>query len=120
MSEFKGRITEISKVKSGTTKKGDGWSSIDVEVTESNPHNIDYPEIAGFSFFKSGEYENLVKEFNYKVGDEVTVSFNFKRQEWEKDGVKKKFYKNDIWRIEKGITAVAEPTKQVEDDNLPF
>ena len=58
MSEFTGRITEISTIKNGKTKKGDDWASLDFEVTESNPNNPDYPQIALFSFFKSGEYFN--------------------------------------------------------------
>ena len=127
--EFKGRITEISKIKTGKTKKGDDWASVDFEVTESEPNNPDYPQIALFSFFKSGEYFKYANEFNNfnKLGDEVIVDYNFKCNKYtKKDGSGEgKFYKNDCWKLNK----VTEETIQDSDqkplgnenpDDLPF
>ena len=129
---FKGKITSISTVKTGKTKKGDDWASLDFEVTESEPNNQDYPQIALFSYFKSGEYFKYANEFkdNNKLGDEVNVEFNFKCQVYtKKDGSGEgKFYKNECWKIEKLVTG-AEPLAPVaplqtlaekDDDLLPF
>ena len=125
---FTGKITEIREIKTGTTKKGDDWASLDFEVTESNPHNPDYPQIALFSFFKSGEYMKFAKDFNeyFKLGDEVNVDFNLKCQKYTKDNVEKKFYKTECWKLEKAEVAQEqklETTNDVNDsepDDLPF
>lgn len=125
---FKGIITELSEVKSGTTKNGNEWSSINVEVTESEPNNPDYPQIGMFSFFKQGEHKGVVDEFQSKnpIGTEVDVEFNLKRQEYTKDGEQKKFYKTEAWKINKS-DATQEPNTGSSfdevastNDDLPF
>lgn len=126
---FTGKITEISQVKTGKTQKGDDWASLDFEVTESNPQNADYPQIALFSYFKSGEYFKYANEFSYKVGDEVNVEFNLKCNKYKKkDGSEGKFYKNDCWKVEKVNVDLDKnehfetvgDIKEEEGDDLPF
>ena len=128
---FTGRITEIKEIKTGLTKKGDEWSSLDFEVEESNPQNIDYPQIASFSFFKMGEYKKFVDDFSTynKLGDEVNVDFSMKCQKYTKDGIEKKFYKNECFKLEKVASVETETYKEnevgndlndSEPDDLPF
>lgn len=129
--QFTGKITEIKKVRTGETSKGE-WANAEFEVTESNPANENYPQIALFDFFKNGEYVNHAKEFkkNFKVGDEVTVHFNLKKNSYEKDGETKSFYKTSAWKIDKLQGANVPPPDQAfepatdlneEDyDDLPF
>ena len=86
---FIGKITEITTIKNGKTKKGDDWASLDFEVTESNPQNESYPQLGLFSFFKIGEYVKYAQDFNqyHKLGDEINVEFNLKCQKYtKKDG----------------------------------
>jgi len=131
--EFKGIITEISAIKTGKTKKGEDWASIDFEVTESEPNNPDYPQIALFSYFKSGDYYKYANEFKnyFDLKDEVLVEFNFKCNKYtKKDGSGEgKFYKNDCWRVQKtsetveDVPVVDQPgtdKKDNEPDDLPF
>jgi len=129
MGEFKGRITEISTIKTGKTKKDDDWASLDFEITESEPNNELYPQIALFSFFKMGEYFKFANDFNdfYKLGDEVVVEYNFKLNKYtKKDGTEGKFYKNDCWKLQKVTeetvqnAEVVQTTDSNEPDDLPF
>jgi hypothetical protein len=134
MSEFKGRITEISQIKVGKTKKDQDWASVDFEVTESEPNNPDYPQIALFSFFKTGEYFKYANEFNdfNKLGDEVIVDYNFKCNKYVKEGIDKKFYKVECWKLTKATVDLANgndnstidgavyEAKDSEPDDLPF
>lgn len=135
MSEltFTGRLTEILTPRVGTTKKGE-WANVEFEVTESNPQNELYPQIAKFDFFKNGENVKFAKDFgNYhKVGDTVIVSFNLKRNEYtNKDGELVKFYKTSAWKVEKQSVDIGsvplseqafEPAGDLNDDkdDLPF
>jgi len=136
---FTGKITEISAIKSGETN-GKEWASLEFEVTESNPNNELYPQIGSFGYFKNGEYTKYAKDFksNFKIGDEVEVEFNLKCIKYKKDGVDKKFYKTECWKVFKAdlsddktnkavelidgaFPPLEEPIKvQEEDDLLPF
>ena len=124
---FTGTITEIRTPRTGTGNKGE-WANTEFEVTELNPQNASYPQIALFDFFKNGEYLKYAKDFEtyYKLGDTVTVHFNFKANEYTnaKNEVVK-FYKTSAWKIEKveGVQAPFEPAgdlKEEEKDQLPF
>ena len=127
---FTGKITEISPIKTGKTKKGDDWASLDFELTELNPQNADYPQVLLLSYFKSGEHFKYANEFSYKLGDAVDVEFNFKVNKYtKKDGSGEgKFYKNDCWKVTKAENIDTNPhfetvgeTKEVEEDDLlPF
>ena len=112
--EFKGKITHISEVKTGTTKNDSEWAARDIVVEEESG---DYPQKAVFNFFKSGEYVSHVKELYPKVGDVVNVEFNLDASEWNG----RWFCKLKAWKIEKLPTTSANnaPAEQAEDD-LPF
>tara|TARA_R110002051_G_C8504871_1_gene465413 strand:- start:288 stop:677 length:390 start_codon:yes stop_codon:yes gene_type:complete len=125
---FTGKITEIRNPRTGTGQKGE-WANAEFEVTESNPQNNDYPQIALFDFFKNGEYLKYAKDFEtyYKLGDIVTVHFNFKANEYTNaKGENVKFYKTYAWKIEKlekGVEPPFEPATDINDDepdDLPF
>lgn len=101
--QFTGRITEIQEPRTGTTEKGE-WANVEFEVTESNPQNADYPQIGKFDFFKNGEHVKYARDFKnyYSLGDEITVEFNLKRNEYTKhDGTPARFYKTSAWKINK-------------------
>lgn len=66
---------------------------------------------------------------NYKIGDEVKVTFNIKGSKWEKEGRTSYFVNLDVWRMEKVAEgSVTKSTQQpVEsaplpegEDDLPF
>ena len=136
---FTGKITEISDIKSGESN-GKEWASLDFEVTEINPSNELYPQIASFGYFKNGEYAKYAKDFdaNFKLGDVVEVDFNFKCVKYKKDGEDRKFYKTEAWKVVKAdlsedkmkeavdVIDGAFPPLDVplneseEDDDLPF
>lgn len=136
MSEltFTGKLTEIHPPRVGTTEKGE-WANVEFEVTESNPQNPLYPQIAKFDFFKNGEHVKFAKDFGnyYKVGDTVIVSFNLKRNEYtNQKGELVKFYKTSAWKVEKSSVdtkslppagQVFEPAGDLNEDDgsdLPF
>ena len=125
---FTGTITEISVIKTGENN-GKEWASLDFEVTELNPQNENYPQVALFGYFKNGDYVNYAKDFNnnFKVGDVVTVEFNLKCVKYKKDGEDRKFYKTECWKLEKadGVkpefeTIPAEELSTPEEEDLPF
>jgi hypothetical protein len=128
---FRGKITEIKDVKIGKSDKGE-WASVDFEVTELDAKNPLYAQVALFSFFKNGEYLKFAKDFNTmnKVGDVVDVHFNLKCNKYKgKDGLEKKFYKLECWKLEKVVENMGEvgngfkQTDVVNDsepDDLPF
>ena len=130
---FTGKITEINTPRTGTTEKGE-WAKTEFEVTELNPNNENYPQVAFFDFFKNGEHVKFAKDFKtyYKLNDVVTVHFNFKKNEYTKaDGTPAKFYNTAAWKIEKVeiqkaadiVDAVIEPAGDLNEDDgsdLPF
>lgn len=48
---------------------------------------------------------------NYKIGDNIKVSFNIRGRKWEKDGKTSYFTNLDAWKIE--------PTETEEEDFIP-
>lgn len=122
--QFTGKITAIKKVRTGETDKGE-WANAEFEVTEDKDQ---YPQTALFDFFKNGEYVSQAKNFsqNFKPGDEVTVHFNLKKNNYTKDGEERTFYKTSAWKIDKGSSApqpddYSEPVpSSEEEDDLPF
>jgi hypothetical protein len=122
MNKLTGKITHISEV----TEKDD-WAKLDFTVEEVGQQ---YPQSATFGLFKKGDWVKAVKEFQYKVGDNVEVEFKLQSKEW-KD---KRFNSVNAWKID-SISAIANnPSAKVEqlkdefdlvpaedsDDNLPF
>ena len=124
---FTGKLTEIRTPRTGTSKKGEEWANAEFEVTELNPQNPEYPQVAFFDFFKMGEYLSMAKDFEskFKLGDVVTVHFNFKANTYvNKDQKEVKFYKTSAWRIDKSdvqqgadmVDASFAPATEIDDD----
>lgn len=120
--QFTGNITEIRKIREGSGNSGD-WANVEFEVTESNPQNENYPQVALFDYFKNGEYIDMAKKFDQqnKVGDEVTVYFNLKKSSYQKkDGSgEASFYKTSAWKVIKSEGQEGCQNDD-DDDNLPF
>ena len=93
---FKGVITEISAVKSGLSKAGTEWKSIEFVVEEQKDS---YPQSGVFKLMKSGEHVKHVDNFTTynKVGDQVDVEFNLKCNKW-KDSF---FQELSVWKVTK-------------------
>lgn len=116
---FKGVITHISEVKSGTSQKGAEWKSLEFIVEEQKDQ---YPQSGVFKLMKSGEHVSHVDNFNTynKVGDQVDVEFNLKCNKW-KDSY---FQELSVWKVNKlsasqGIK-VQEPVASNYDAELGF
>lgn len=100
---FKGQITEILNKRNGSTEKGE-WASCEFEVTESEPENTSYPQIAKFDIFKNGEHIKYAKDFEtyYPLNSIVEVEFNLKKNEYtNKESQLVGFYKTSAWKITK-------------------
>lgn len=119
--QFTGKITEIRNVRTGEGDKGE-WANVEFEVTESNPQNENYPQVALFDYFKNGEYVDMAKKFSTQnsVGDEVTVHFNLKKNTYQKDGQEKSFYKTSAWKVEKLNSETVNAYDAEEHDDLEF
>ena len=119
--EFKGKLTEIREVREGESSNGE-WANVEFEVTENNPKNENYPQVALFDYFKSGEYVDMAKKFSqqHKLGDEVTVHFNLKKNTYIKDGQERSFYKTSAWKVIKESENQEQSGSNDDEDNLPF
>ena len=76
MAIFRGKITQIGEVKSGTSAGGKVWSMVEFNVSEVNPKNAQYPEGARFTNMTA---DNFIK-FN-KVNDVVDVEYSLSLRE---------------------------------------
>ena len=115
MQVFRGTITNVWDVKSK-----DDWAAVDFEVTELEPNNPDYPQIAKFGMFKKGEYVKYAESFanDFPIGTEVEVEFNFKRSSYQRDGEEQFFYSLGAWKVTK--LQEAETSEAEAEDPLPF
>ena len=106
-----GKLVKILDVESGTSKAGKEWKKGGLVIDTGSQYN---PEIA-FSLF--GE-DKIKLTNNYKVGDELTVSFNLSSR--EHNG---KYYSSvDAWSIARvGEKQMAESnSSEDESGDLPF
>ena len=121
--KFQGKITSIGSVRSGQTKAGKDWSSIDFVVTEEKDQ---YPNSGSFSLFKMGDYKKFAEEFpsNYSVGDTVTIEFDLKADSFTtKNGDTRFMNKLNAFKVDKiSATETNTPAYQEENDidDLPF
>ena len=117
MSELKaeGKVIKLYPVQeiSATFKK----QEFVIETEE------EYPQYVKFEC-KQGNVEKLSK---IKEGDRVTVYFNLRGREWQKEvGSEVKYFTNlECWRIEKKeatatVSASSEPPADTFSDTLPF
>ena len=75
---FTGKITEISPIKTGKTKKGDDWASLDFELTESLVKSDLQPLFNSFDIivtqgFIGGTSENFTTTLG-REGSDYTAS----------------------------------------------
>lgn len=77
MATFKGIVTYLSQVKSGTSKAGKAWSKIDVVLTYDNS-KPEYPKAIVFSVMN----DNIGK-FNLVAGNEYEVEVDFSVREYQ-------------------------------------
>jgi|TARA_R110000787_G_scaffold137414_1_gene250197 hypothetical protein len=117
MNTFKGRVTDL-ELKKGNGKTG-AWAVASFEVTEVDPKNTEYPEIARFEMFKNGEYLKYATGFgdDFPIGTLIEVEYQHKRSEYNKDGETKYFYKNTCWKVAK---LQEEAVVTESEDDLPF
>jgi len=105
----KGKITEMLKVESGTSKAGKEWKKQTIILDNGDQYN----PLVAVSFF--GE-EKLTEVSKFKEGDEVDVAINLSSREF--DG---RWYNSiDGWKIQSNadFSTSKEPAK--ETDDLPF
>lgn len=95
--EISGKIIKALEVRSGISQRtGNKWMSQQF-VIETHEQ---YPKHCVFSVFG----EDRLKQFDIKVGEEITVSFDIDAREYQG-----RWY-NDIsaWRVQRGVAPVAE------------
>lgn len=94
--EISGKIIKALEVRSGVSQRtGNKWMSQQF-VIETHEQ---YPKHCVFSVFG----EDRLKQFDIKVGEELTVSFDIDAREYQG-----RWY-NDIsaWRVQRGVAPVA-------------
>lgn len=97
--EFTGKIIAVLPAKSGTSKTGNSWM-VQEYVIESNEM---YPKKMCFDIFG----EDKINQFDVKMGEELTVSFDIDAREWNS----RWFNSIRAWRVERvAMGAPGEPT----------
>ena len=110
--KLQGKITKILEVESGTSKAGKPWQKQTFVIDTGDQ----YDNVIAFEVFGDEKVDNLTK-YN-KIGDEVSVEFNIKCNEW-KD---RYFTSLQSWRIDK-VKEEVEQVTTVESEpqsDLPF
>ena len=95
--EISGKIIKVLEARSGVSQRtGNKWMSQQF-VIETHEQ---YPKHCVFSVFG----EDRLKQFDIKIGEELTVSFDIDAREYQG-----RWY-NDIsaWRVQRGVAPVAE------------
>lgn len=76
MATFKGIVTAISQMQSGTSKAGKAWQKIDVVLTYDNS-KPEYPKAIVFSVMNDN-----INKFGFQVGCEYEVEVDFSTREY--------------------------------------
>ncbi|EGJ71181.1 hypothetical protein Bcop_0974 [Bacteroides coprosuis DSM 18011] len=95
--EFSGKVIAVLPVKSGTSKVGNPWM-VQEYVVESNEM---YPKKMCFDVFG----EDKIKQFDIKMGEELTVSFDIDAREWQG----RWFNSIRAWKVERGAAMPGQP-----------
>lgn len=74
--QFKGTVTSVSPVQSGTSKAGKQWSKIDV-VLVYDISKPEYPKSIVFSVMNDN-----INKFNFQTGQEYEVEVDFSTREY--------------------------------------
>ena len=111
---IQGKIEAITEAETGTTKDGTEWAKRTIVVTDGIG---DYPNRLVMNLFKKGEYLKFATtDFNYAVGDNVTIEYSTRANEY-----KDKWYgDNSIFKIEKSGAINESPKVDEESSPLPF
>ena len=99
MATFRGIITAISQMQSGTSKSGNQWSKIDAVLTYDNT-KPEYPKSVLFSVMN----DNIAK-FNLQVGAEYEIDVDFSTREYNG----KLYMSATCWRASVYAQAVVQP-----------
>lgn len=106
--EFTGKIIAVLPVKSGTSKTGNAWM-VQEYVAESNEM---YPKKMCFDIFG----EDKIKQFDIKMGEELTISFDIDAREWQG----RWFNSVRAWRVERvAAGAPGEPLPPPAPTEMP-
>ena len=76
MATFKGIVTAVSQMQSGTSKAGKAWQKIDVVLTYDNS-KPEYPKAIVFSVMNDN-----INKFSFQVGGEYEVEVDFSTREY--------------------------------------
>lgn len=74
--QFKGTVTSVSPVQSGTSKAGKQWSKVDVVLTYDNS-KPEYPKSIVFSVMNDN-----INKFAFRAGAEYEVDVDFSTREY--------------------------------------
>lgn len=77
MATFKGTVTAVSQIQSGTSKSGKQWQRVDVVLTYDNS-KPEYPKAVLFSVMNDN-----IERFNLQVGAEYEVEVDFNVREYQ-------------------------------------
>lgn len=106
MATFKGVVTDISQIQSGTSKSGKQWQRVDVVLTYDNS-KPEYPKAVLFSVMN----DNIGK-FNLQHGCEYEVEVDFSVREYNG----KAYMSASCWKS----TQTKQDLDTPPDDDLPF
>lgn len=135
MATFKGTVTAVSPIQSGTSKAGREWRRMDVVLTYDN-FKPEHPKAIVFSVMNDN-----IEKFGFQVGGEYEVEVDFATREYQG----KYYLSANCWKATAKNAAAPEPqpaaapaqqgweaaypapqpkvqiqTQTQEDDGLPF
>jgi len=109
--EFKGRLIKTLNERSGQGKSGE-WKSLDLVLQTEGEHQETAVFQAGTKVFDYAK--------NAKIGDMITVSFNFRANEYKENW----YNRLDAWKIvveaQGGEQAFGMNNSTNPDSDLPF
>lgn len=106
MATFKGVVTDISQIQSGTSKSGKQWQRVDVVLTYDNS-KPEYPKAVLFSVMN----DNIGK-FNLQHGCEYEVEVDFSVREYNG----KAYMSASCW---KSTQTKQDPVQPVQNPQAP-
>ncbi|NMA74344.1 MAG: DUF3127 domain-containing protein [Bacteroidales bacterium] len=110
--EFTGKIIAVLPPKSGVSKSSGSEWKLQEYVIENNDQ---YPKKMCFTVFG----EDKINEFNIKIGDDLTISFDIDARQWND----RWFNSIRAWRVEKEQTNASDfsgaPVPPPAPDSIP-
>ena len=110
--KIQGKITRIFKVETIVSKEGKEWKKQTFVIDTA----AEYNNVIAFEVFGEEKCDRLLS--HNKVGDEVTVEFDIKCNEW-----KNKYYTSlQSWKVEKVKEEQVDVVENepIGDNSLPF